>query len=105
MNLNMLLAQKCLIGDNTDLQYSTISHRKSMQRIQKEKWTLEYLRCVVIACRLYSKEVAHSSTLNQTLGIGIGIFQGLSNVALNGVYFSQICHKYFITDKRSEHYL
>ncbi|KAI0227694.1 Mitochondrial potassium channel ATP-binding subunit [Lamellibrachia satsuma] len=34
---------------------------------------------------LYSKEVAHSSTLNQTLGIGIGIFQGLSNVALNGI--------------------
>ncbi|KAK2193690.1 hypothetical protein NP493_8g05061 [Ridgeia piscesae] len=34
---------------------------------------------------LYSQEVAQSSTLNQTLGVGIGVFQGLSNVALNGI--------------------
>ena len=38
-----------------------------------------------ISCRLYKDEVEKSSHLNQTLGIGIGAFQGLSNVALNGI--------------------
>lgn len=33
----------------------------------------------------FTREVDHSSHLNQTLGTGIGIFQGLSNVALNGM--------------------
>ena len=35
--------------------------------------------------RLYSEEVAKSSHLQQTLGLGIGLFQGLSNAALNGI--------------------
>lgn len=36
-------------------------------------------------CRLYAREVDQSSRANQLLGIGIGVFQGLSNIALNGV--------------------
>ncbi|ELU02451.1 hypothetical protein CAPTEDRAFT_155008 [Capitella teleta] len=34
---------------------------------------------------LYNREVERSSALNQVLAVGIGIFQGLSNVALNGI--------------------
>ena len=34
--------------------------------------------------RLYNAEVEESSRLNQILGVGIGLFQGMSNVVLNG---------------------
>jgi len=34
--------------------------------------------------RLFEDEVRHSSHLNQWLGVGVGLFQGLSNMALNG---------------------
>lgn len=34
--------------------------------------------------RLFEEEVERSSHLNQLLGLGIGLFQGLSNIALNG---------------------
>ncbi len=34
--------------------------------------------------RLYAREVDQSSHVNQLLGIGIGVFQGFSNIALNG---------------------
>ena len=33
---------------------------------------------------LYNQEIEKSSKQNQYLGIGIGIFQGLSNMAING---------------------
>lgn len=45
------------------------------------------LICLCIIYRLFSREVDKSSRLNQLLGVGIGIFQGLSNVALNGMFF------------------
>lgn len=35
--------------------------------------------------RLFEDEVRRSSRLNQLLGVGIGLFHGLSNVALNGL--------------------
>jgi len=37
---------------------------------------------------LFEDEVERSSHLNQLLGIGIGLFQGLSNIALNGLFLS-----------------
>ncbi|XP_072901254.1 mitochondrial potassium channel ATP-binding subunit isoform X1 [Hemitrygon akajei] len=40
---------------------------------------------------LYSKEVDKSRDINQYLGFGIGIFQGLSNFALNCVVLGTIC--------------
>ena len=33
---------------------------------------------------LYGKEIAKSATLNEMLGVGIGAFQAVSNLALNG---------------------
>ena len=33
--------------------------------------------------RLYGQEVEVSASMNQRLGVGIGFFQGLSNMALN----------------------
>ena len=38
--------------------------------------------------RLFEDEVERSSHLNQLLGVGIGLFQGLSNIALNGICLS-----------------
>ena len=35
---------------------------------------------------LYNKEVNESCRQNQKLGLGIGMFQGLANFALNGEY-------------------
>ena len=35
--------------------------------------------------RLYNREIELSSQLNNQLGFGIGIFQALSNFALNGI--------------------
>ena len=43
------------------------------------------LTCNFYYFRLYSQEVELSSSLQQKLGIGIGLFQGLSNSALNGI--------------------
>jgi len=40
---------------------------------------------VCVVSRLFEDEVERSSHLNQLLGIGIGLFQGLSNIALNGM--------------------
>lgn len=34
-------------------------------------------------CRLYAYEVEKSCDMNENLGAGIAVFQGLSNVALN----------------------
>lgn len=34
--------------------------------------------------RLYTIEIERSSSFNQLLGVGIGVFQGLSNITLNG---------------------
>ncbi len=36
------------------------------------------------ASRLYEDEVDESTRLSQLLGVGIGLFQGLSNTVLNG---------------------
>ena len=33
---------------------------------------------------LYHKEIDKSKTLNEMLGVGIGAFQAVSNLALNG---------------------
>ena len=45
--------------------------------------------CVfVINCfyyRLYHDEVSRSKMLNELLGIGIGAFQGMTNIAINGL--------------------
>ena len=48
----------------------------------------------MVAPSLYSQEVARSAALNQMLGVGIGVFQGLSNVVLNGAYFDVMCRMY-----------
>ena len=34
---------------------------------------------------MYSDEVTKSKTMNELLGVGIGAFQGLSNLAINGL--------------------
>lgn len=34
-------------------------------------------------CRLYAYEVDKSCDMNENLGAGIAVFQGLSNIALN----------------------
>ena len=48
----------------------------------------------MVVLRLYSQEVDRSAALNQALGVGIGVFQGLSNVVLNGAYFDVMCCMY-----------
>ena len=35
--------------------------------------------------RLYHDEVSRSKTMNELLGIGIGAFQGMANLAINGL--------------------
>uniref|UniRef100_T1J598 Mitochondrial potassium channel ATP-binding subunit n=1 Tax=Strigamia maritima TaxID=126957 RepID=T1J598_STRMM len=40
---------------------------------------------------LYNAELDKASVLNKQLGIGIGIFQGLSNLAINGIVLCVIC--------------
>ena len=42
---------------------------------------------------LYCDEIEKSRRLNERLGLGIGLFQGLSNLALNGKW-----HWYYSTD-------
>lgn len=37
----------------------------------------------IFPCRLYAYEVEKSCEMNENLGAGIAVFQGLSNVALN----------------------
>lgn len=37
----------------------------------------------IFSCRLYAYEVEKSCDMNENLGAGIAVFQGLSNVALN----------------------
>lgn len=58
---------------------------------------LLYIKCckfqfVLLSCNIsflnsswYDKEVQESKVLNEYLGAGIGIFQGLSNFAINGM--------------------
>ena len=38
----------------------------------------------ILSFRLFGKEVDSSKKINIKLGIGIGAFQGLTNIALNG---------------------
>ena len=40
---------------------------------------------IPMSYRLYNREIELSSQLNNQLGFGIGIFQALSNFALNGI--------------------
>jgi ATP-binding cassette subfamily B (MDR/TAP) protein 8 len=40
--------------------------------------------------KLFAREVEKSSNLNQLLGLGIGVFQGLSNIALNGLVLGSL---------------
>ena len=37
--------------------------------------------------RLFAGEVEKARKLNLKLGVGIGLFQGLANIALNGRYY------------------
>ena len=53
----------------------------------------------MVVLRLYSQEVDRSAALNQALGVGIGVFQGLSNVVLNGAYFELVCRMYYLFQK------
>lgn len=40
---------------------------------------------------LYGTEVEKAAKLNETLGIGIGVFQGVANVTLNGIVLGVMC--------------
>ncbi|XP_042894585.1 mitochondrial potassium channel ATP-binding subunit isoform X2 [Parasteatoda tepidariorum] len=40
---------------------------------------------------LYSNQVDEVRKLNSTLGVGIGLFQGLANLALNGIVLGVLC--------------
>ena len=40
--------------------------------------------CISSLYRLYGHQVEEASRLNIQLGVGIGLFQGLANLALNG---------------------
>ena len=46
-----------------------------------------YVHCILVhlSCRLYQDEVSKSKTLNELLGIGVGAFQGMANLAINGL--------------------
>ena len=39
----------------------------------------------MIFYRWYTNEIQKSQFLNEILGFGIGVFQGLTNVAINGI--------------------
>ena len=54
-----------------------------LNNVTKEIYVFGFLSPSAIF-RLYNAEVEESSRLNQILGIGIGLFQGMSNVVLNG---------------------
>lgn len=41
--------------------------------------------CNQLSCRLYHDEVSKSKTMNELLGIGVGAFQGMANLAINGL--------------------
>ena len=51
-----------------------------------QSWLSSNLCLVFLCSRLYNEEVEKSANLNQSLGVGIALFQGLSNVALNGKF-------------------
>ena len=40
--------------------------------------------------RLYSREVDESRRMNENLGLGIGLFQGATNVFLNGIVLATL---------------
>lgn len=44
-----------------------------------------------MSCRLYAVEVDKSCDLNENLGCGIAVFQGLSNIVLNCKHFKHVC--------------
>lgn len=46
-----------------------------------------FVHCIILqlSCRLYHDEVSKSKTLNELLGIGVGAFQGMANLAINGL--------------------
>lgn len=46
---------------------------------------LQFIQLVFLY-RIFSQQVELSKKMNINLGLGIGAFQGLSNVALNGKY-------------------
>ena len=54
-----------------------------LNNVTEEIWIWVFLLPFAIF-RLYNAEVEESSRLNQILGVGIGLFQGMSNVVLNG---------------------
>ena len=54
-----------------------------LNNVTEEIWIWVFLSPSAIF-RLYNTEVEESSRLNQILGVGIGLFQGMSNVVLNG---------------------
>ena len=45
------------------------------------------MHCIILqlSCRLYQDEVSKAKTMNELLGIGIGAFQGMANLAINGL--------------------
>lgn len=49
-------------------------------------YCMRLLMCTCTSYRLYSQQVELSRRMNINLGLGIGAFQGLSNMALNGGY-------------------
>lgn len=46
-----------------------------------------FVHCMILQLhsRLYHDEVSKSKTLNELLGIGVGAFQGVANLAINGL--------------------
>lgn len=67
--------------------------KRSSQVEFKTKFSFEIVRLTKVvlylfnqhSCRLYHDEVSKSKTMNELLGIGVGAFQGMANLAINGL--------------------
>ena len=91
--LNVLLKEMTFSSPSYVSMWDTgYMHRtnRSSQVEFKTKFSFEIVRlsCFVFnqhSCRLYHDEVSKSKTMNELLGIGVGAFQGMANLAINGL--------------------
>lgn len=49
-------------------------------------------KCDILICRMYNRELERASTAATWLGVGVAAFQGLSNLAINGVVLVVVGH-------------
>ncbi len=54
--------------------------------------TVKYYLVSLLAVRLYRKQLEHAQSTSAQLGVGVAVFQALSNLAINGVVFAVVSH-------------